>query len=185
MYLNRDNIQNHATYIHFSRDTTQDRLIHFGTGISNQLLLEVPIGHIGIHDTIVVTLGLDKSYMNTASYAANLRISLSDGTNNNLFYIFDHDYSHRYPCRPVSGYYDSDAWARVNPITQAPSMFKLTFVPFFNFATCETGQEGGYINTARFYSSVQLDITKYLRLQVLRLSSNDQVYIHYLKVEKF
>ena len=180
LYLNPDNIEYYATYLHSSADI-QDRVIRFGPGTTaGEKLLEVPIGHINFHATIVITVGLDKSYVNTNS-AADLRVGLSDGTNDNIFYIYDYANTLRYSCSLISGSNDNDA--KVNAGTQVPSMFKLTLTPFTRFGTCETGQEGGYIVTGRF--TAQMQTTKPLFLRVHRDASNEQQYIHYLKVDVY
>ena len=179
LYLTPDNIEYYATYLHSSADI-QDRVIRFGPGTAvGEKLLEVPIGHVNFHATVIITVGLDKSHLNLNP--ADLRIGLSDGTTQNIFYISDYANRLRYSCYPMSSSYDSDT--KVNAGTQVPSMFKLTFTPFTRFGTCETGQEGGYIVTGRF--SAQMQITKPLFLRVHRDSSNEQQYIHYLKVDVY
>ena len=71
--------------------------------------------------------------------------------------------------------------ARVSSTTLVPTTTKLTFSPFYKYGSCETAQEGGYINTARFTS--QLDITKSLFLQVVRHSRGERFSIFYFLVE--
>ena len=62
------NIEFYATYLHSSVDV-QGRVIHFGTGVGNEKLIEVPLGEIDHHASypIVTTVGIDKSHPNTAS----------------------------------------------------------------------------------------------------------------------
>ena len=64
MHLTSDNIRYHASYLHSSVDI-QDRVIHFGPGALHDKLLEIPIGQFDFHATIVITVGLVKSHLNT------------------------------------------------------------------------------------------------------------------------
>ena len=65
--------------------------------------------------------------------------------------------------------------------TKVPATFKLTFTPFYKYGSCDTAEEGGYINTGRF--NTQLDITKPLYLRVERNHAPEQYYFHYFLVE--
>ena len=172
------NIEFYATFLHCGVDI-QERVIYFGSGVAHAKLVEVPIGHVDQHATIVITVGLDKSHPNTASIDADAVVGISDGTNENLFILVDvNNYPALSPCRPISGAHDN------SPSTsgmRVPSSFKLTFIPFNKFGFCETAQEGGYINTGTFSS--QIDITKPLFLTVRRHNASELYYYHYFKVE--
>ena len=180
MLLTPKNVEFYATFLRSDVDI-QERVIHFGSGVANEKLLEVPIGEVDQHATIEITVGLKKSHLNTASDTDSV-VGISDGTNENLFIIVDVNNYHLYghsPCWPFPGTHDN---APINATgSQVPSTFKLTFTPFSKFGFCETAQEGGYINTATFNS--QIDITKPLFLTVKRHGTLEQYYYHYFKVE--
>ena len=174
-----DNIRYYASYLHSSVDI-QDRVIHIGPGSTDEKLLEIPIGHIDPHDTIIITVGLNKSHPNTPA-DFDPKIGISDGSNTNEFIINDignHAFSP--PCYVVSGVYDD---TRVSATAQTPSTFKLTFTPFFKYGACETAQDGGYINTGRF--NTQIDVSKPLYLTVFRSDAAENMYFHYFNVQIF
>ena len=185
MLLTPKNIEFHATFLHSDVDI-QERVIHFGHGlpgviVNNGKLIEVPLGGIAPHDTIVITLGLDKAYVNNASVDSDPIVGITDGTHKNLFAIWDaNNYPQASPCHVKyrTGTHDN---AKVSSGTQAPSTIKLTFAPFSKFGFCETAQEGGYINTGTF--NAQIDITKPLFLTVERSHAYEEYYFHYFKVE--
>ena len=178
LHLTPDNIEYFATFLHSSA-TIQDRVIHFGSGTANEKLLEVPLGKIDPHATIVITVGLDKSHPNTASTDSDPNIGISDGTNSNIVFIHDLDnYPSGSPCYLRDGSHDNTL---ISSGTKVPAMFKLTFTPFYKYGSCETAQEGGYINTGRF--NTQLDITKPLYLRVDRNNANEEYYYYYFLVE--
>ena len=178
LHLTPDNIEYWATFLDSSA-SIQDRVIHFGSGAANEKLLEVPLGQIDPHATIVITVGLDNSHPNTPSTDTDPVIGISDGTNSNVMYIVDMDnYGSFPPCYPTSGTHDN---TRVSSGTTVPATLKLTFTPFYKYGSCETAQEGGYINTGRF--NTQLDITKPLYLHVDRHSASEEYYFHYFLVE--
>ena len=177
LHLTPDSIRYLASFLDSSA-TIQDRVIHFGTGTANEKLLEVPLGQIDPHATIVITFGLDNSHPNTPAESDPL-IGISDGTNSNVMYIQDlSNYGSYPPCRPTSGTHDNTL---VSSGTKVPATFKLTFTPFYKYGSCETAQEGGYINTGRF--NTQLDITKPLYLRVDRDQASEEYYFHYFLVE--
>ena len=84
------------------------------------------------------------------------------------------------PCRVVSGI---DDYAHISATAQTPSTFKLTFSPFFRCGTCETAQDGGYINTVRFYT--QIDVSKPLHLTVKGHNGAENMYFHYFNVQTY
>ena len=189
--LTPNNIRFHATQLPVGPPgiSLQNRLIHFGAGAgsgatNDQVLIRVPIGEVDPHATIVITVGLDKSRLNTASVNSDPVVGISDGTSENLFEIVDaNDYdtpNPLSPCYSTSGTHDGTL---VSSTTQAPSKVTLTFNPFNKFGFCETAQEGGYINTAEFTS--RIDITKPLFLTVKRSTATEEYSFHYFKVEIF
>ena len=180
MYLTPDNIRYWASHLHSSADI-QQRVIHFGPGAENDLLIEVPLGEIDPRATIVVTVGLDEFRMNSAAADSDPRIGLWDGTSNNTQIIHDVDNYNLPPCQVI----DSTAQdGKLVPTdTPFPSVVKLTFIPFYRYAACETAQHGGYINTGTFRS--QLDTTKPLFLIVLRQHGSEEMFFRYFRVETF
>ena len=137
----------------------------------------MPLGQIDPHATIVITVGLDNSHPNTPT-DHDPYIEISDGSNTNLILMVDRSNYNDPPCRLFNGIHDNTL---VSSGTKVPATFKLTFTPFYKYGSCETAQEGGYINTGRF--NTQLDITKPLYLRVERSDANEQLYYHYFLVE--
>ena len=96
-----------------------------------------------------------------------------------MFYLNDvGNYAAYPPCSVVSGVHDD---ARVSSTARTPSTFKLTFTPFFKYGACETAQDGGYINTGRF--NTQIDVSKPLYFTVLRNDAAENTYFHYFNVQ--
>ena len=180
LHLTPDNIEYWATFLDSSA-TIQDRVIHFGSGSRNEKLLEVPLGQIDPHATIVITVGLDNSHPNTPATDTDPQIGISDGTITNNWWITDSaNYATLAPCTISSGSGSHDDTC-VSSGTKVPATFKLTFTPFYKYGSCETAQEGGYINTGRF--NTQLDITKPLYFRVDRQDATEEYYFHYFLVE--
>ena len=184
MFLAPCNIEFYATVLD-SSVTVQNRVMHVGAGTtddSDEVLMVVPIGHIDLHSTIVITVGLDNSHPNTAGVDSDPLVGISDGTNENLFKIVDKDDYSTSPVLPSdtnpAAVHDGTT---VSSTTEVPSKFQLTFTPFNKFGFAETAQEGGYINTATF--AQRIDITKPLFLIVRRGDGSEQYYFHYFRVE--
>ena len=78
LHLTGDNIEYWATFLHSSA-AIQNRVIHFGTGTANEKLLEVPLGQIDPHATIVITVGQNNSHPSTPSADSDPEIGISDG----------------------------------------------------------------------------------------------------------
>ena len=139
----------------------------------------MPIGHIDPHASIIITVGLNTTIPNVNH--SNLYVGVSDETNSNLWLIVSTlNYDIVSPCFILSGSGSHDD-TRVSSTTRTPTTTKLTFTPFYKYGSCETAQEGGYINTARF--TAQLDVTKPLFLQVRRYSATEPYSIFYFLVE--
>ena len=180
IYLTPDNIRYLASNLHPTANI-KSRLIHFSPGNENDLLIEIPLGPHDTRTVYVVTVGLEKSHLNTKRIDADLGVGISDGTNSNVQLIVDvNDYDTYPPCYPLNG---SSDHLLVSPGTKVPSVFKFIFFPFYKYTACETGQEGGYINTGSF--NAQIDVEKPIFLRVFRHNATEQVYIHYLKLETF
>ena len=176
LHVTPDNVRYLANYLDNSA-TIQDRAIYFATGTSNEKLLEVPLGQIDPHATIVITVGLD-NYRPNVPIDTDPYIGISDGTWVNKIWIREKSISASAPCGIYNGAQDSTSVASG---TRVPAAFKLTFTPFYKYGSCETAQEGGYINTGRF--NTQLDITKPLYLRVDRQTSSEVYYFRYFLVE--
>ena len=147
--------------------------------MANEKLLEVPLGEVDTRATIIITVGLDKSYPNTPAVDSDLIIGISDGTTQNLQRVNDiSNYPGLPPCRAVDGAHDNRL---VSNGTKVPAVFRLIFTPFYKYAACETAQEGGYVNTITFND--QIDTAKPLLLRVQREDAGEQYFINYLKVE--
>ena len=180
LHLTPDNFRYYASFLHSSADI-QERVIHFGAGVANEKLLEVPLGEVDPQSTIIITVGLKKSHLNTQGVDSDLRVGISDGAIFNTINLIDaNNYGSYPPCRPLDATHDN----LILPSTvQAPSTFKLTFVPFYKSGVCETAQEGGYINTGTFIA--QIDTSKPLFLRADRADANEEYFIHYIRVEIF
>jgi hypothetical protein len=180
LLLTPQNIEYYATFLHPGVDI-QPTVIHFGPRGDIVTLLEVPIGQIDQHATVVITLGQNKTHVNTPGVDSDWRVGISDGTNINVFLVVDaNNYPNYSPCFPVSGTHDGET---VPAGTLASATLKFTFTPYSKFAFCETAQKGGFINTGVFDS--QIDITKPLFLIVTGDETLGSYYYHYFKVEIF
>ena len=178
--MTADNIQYHATFID-SSVSIQGRLITIGPGSINEKLLEVPIGHIEPHASIIITVGLNTTIPNTPNVDSDFTIGVTDKTSKNMWGILDkNNYDSYSPCYiwPASGIHDD---TRVSTSTLVPTTTKLTFTPFYKYGSCETAQQGGYINTGRF--NAQVDITKPLFLQMDRKDAAEEYSFFYILVE--
>ena len=175
------NIRYLASYLHTNVDI-QERVIHLGPVTEfYEKLLEVPLGEIDAKATIIITVSLNKSHPNAQGTDSDIVLGISDGRNENLFWIVDiTNYRNQSPCYPGNGTHDD---IRVTPGTEVPAVFKLTFIPFYKYGACETAQEGGYINTGTFNNL--LDTTKPLFLHFSGHDFAEDYYIHYLSISIF
>ena len=177
MSITHENVRSKASFIH-SSGTIKDRTIRFRSRSQDEKILEVPLGAQCGTDVIVITLGLDKSYLNRDS---DLRIGISDGKTDNLYVTVDvGNYNNHSPCNPIDAVHDQ---RRVSRGTKPPSSFKFMFSPHTGNTYCETAQEGGFINSGTFKK--KLDVSQPL---FLRLSSDDvgeSYSIHYINVELY
>ena len=174
-----DNIRFFASFLHPSADI-QERVISFGPTTTIEKLLEVHLGEIDPKATISITVALNKSHPNTLGTDSDLRVGISDGTTDNLQFIFDvNNYVNLPPCQPLNGEHDN---VLVSNGTQVPAIFKLIFFPFYKYGACETAQEGGYINTGTFNN--QIDTSKPLSLRVYSDDEfGEEYFLHSLDVE--
>ena len=176
IHLTPDNIRYFASFLHTSADI-QDRVIHFGPGVADEKLLEVPLGEIDPCATIVITLGLDKSHHSVTD--SDINVGISDGTIENSQVIPDfNNYVDHSPCFVKHGSHDN---VLVASGTQVSATYKLIFTPFYKYGACETAQDGGYINTGTFDN--QIDTTKPLLLRLDREGGHEVYFVHYLRVE--
>ena len=87
LHLTADNIQYHATFID-SSVSVQGREINIGPGSADyEKLLEVPIGHIDPHASIIITVGLNTTGPNTPGEDSDLIVGVFDGVNKNVWGI--------------------------------------------------------------------------------------------------
>ena len=180
LHLVPGNIIDHASQLSPTVSIT-DKVIHVGSGASWEMLMTVPIGTVDPDSTITVTVGVDRSHFNTAGLDADPHFKVTDGTKFNEFSLVDiNNYKHYAPCFPLNGGADNDL---VSSGTKVPATFKFTFIPGQAFGYCETAQEGGYINTGKFNSNI--DIGKPLSLQIQREHGSEQYYFHYILIEVF
>ena len=178
LQLTSGNIGYFASFLHSSVDI-QERVIHFPSGTADEQLLEVPLGQVDPHATIVITVGLDHSHPNTPGIDSDFIVGISDGTNSNTQWITDvNNYPTWASCLPINGQHDD---IRLLSGTQVAATYKLTFNPFYKYAACETAQQGGYINTGTFND--QVDTNQPLYLVVNRQNAPEEYYFHYLDVQ--
>ena len=178
--LTPDNIRYFATFLSPTA-STQGRVIHIGPGTASEVLLKVPLGEVDPRATIVITIGVNNTNLNTPGTDSDLRVGISDGTNSNLQWIVDiSNYNSFPPCYPDSSSHDENL---VSSGTNVSSTFKLSFVPFYKYGACETAQDGGIINTGTFDS--QVDTAKPLFLHLVRHNAAEQYYLHYLNIEVY
>ena len=169
-----------ASYIDNSA-TIVDRAISFGTGTANEKLLEVPLGFIEPHATIRITVGLDDTRPSAPAVDHDLNIGISDGSNNNEFWIRDvNNYASDAPCWPVSATSDDK---RVTERTHAPAQAMMIFKPLRKYGACYLPLDGGYMNTATF--SAQLDLNRGISLILRREDGSEQYRVYYFLVEIF
>ena len=174
------NIEYYATFIHPGVHI-QPTVIQFGPRSDDEPLLEVPIGQIDQHATVVITLGQDKAHSSTPGVDSDYRVGISDGTNINVFEVPDaNNYPQWGPCYPIDATRDGDTVPHGTP---ASATYKFTFTPWSKFAFCETAQEGGFIETGVFNS--QIDITQPLVLIVTGAERDETYFYHYFKVDIF
>ena len=179
LHLTPGNIGFFASFIHPDADI-QERVIHLGAVTDGELLLEVPLGSIYPQATIVITVGLNKTHTNTVGKDSDLRVGISDGTNDNIQEIVDFNNYANFPsCYPVNA--ASEDGIKPMTGTQTSATYKLTFTPFYKYAACETAQEGGYINTGTF--STPIDTNQPLYLRVKQNDANEEYYVYYLDVK--
>jgi len=174
LFITPDNIRHLADYLDNSVSIS-DKYIYFGTGSSNERLIEVPLlepGEVDAQSSIRLTVAFDPDGVTSDS---DIRVGVSDGTYYNQFYIYDTSAS--YACAPYGGSHEGN---RVHQNYDTGEI-TLLFHPFHRYGACSTRHDGGYVNIARFSS--QLDITKGLSLQVNRDTSSERYKIYYFIVE--
>ena len=174
LFITPDNIRHLADYLDNSV-SIYDQYIYFGSGSTSEKLIDIPLlepGETDSQSSIRLTAAFDPDAVTTDS---DIRVGISDGTYYNQFYIYDTSAS--YACAPYGGSHQS------NTVHQNYHTGEVTllFHPFHRYGACSTRHDGGYVNTARF--STQLDITKGLSLQVNRDSYSERYKIYYFIVE--
>ena len=104
LQLTSGNIRYFASFLHSSVDI-QERVIHFPSGTANEQLLEVPLGQVDPHATIVITVGLDHSHPNTPGIDSDFIVGISDGTNSNTQWITDVNIADVVWCQQLSTHF--------------------------------------------------------------------------------
>ncbi len=179
LFIAPDNFQSLAMDVDDSF-IVEERAIKFGTGTSQEILFEVPLGFIDPHATIRVTVGLDDAAPSAPNSDHDPIIGLTDGSSVNEFTIVDVGNFHHYnPCGPLAASSQDDN--RVTERTHASGQATLIFRPIHKFGSCYLPIDGGYINTGTF--SAQLDSSRALSLRVRRSDSGEQYRFHYFLVE--
>jgi len=180
LFITPDNVESLASFIAHSA-VIEERAIRFGTGTTNELLLEVPLGFIEPHATIRVTIGLDDTAPTAPARDHDPTVGISDGTKYNEFWITDvSNYGSFSPCHPPSGSHDGK---RVTERTHAPAQATMIFKPIHRYGACYLPLDGGYMNTATFTS--QLDLKGGINLTLRRNHSGELYRIYYFLVEIF
>ena len=145
------------------------------------MLLRVPLtqpGELNPHAIIKVTVAFDPDAA-TSGTDHDPRIGISDGSYYNQFIILDiSSVTTTSPCYPYS--YISHENNRITELKVAGQV-TMTFDPFHQFGSCYTAQDGGYVNTAKFNS--QMDLTKGLDLVIHRHSASETYRFYYVLVE--
>ena len=182
IYVNPDNVEDLASFLHQSASIDKgNRLIYFGSGKDGDKLLEIPIGRICEENVVAITVGLVSEYWNTDE-DRDPRIGIADESGRyNLVKIYDvNNYVTAPPCHMSTGKDDN---IRVSEGTPVPAIFKFILNPAHRYGSCETGQEGGYLNTGRF--NVQTDITTPLRFHIKRHGGHEDYYFRYFLIEVY
>ena len=169
------NVRYLANFIDSSA-TIDSRSIRFGSGTTNEKLLQVPIaaaGELDAHASIRVTVGLTP-----VSGDSDPRIGISDGVNLNRFYIADTgNYGNYPPCGIEDGSREN---TRVTT-RRVSSQFTFLFSPFYKYGACSSAQDGGYLNVGTF--NKQVDPTIGISLEVYREHAPEQYKFSYFLVE--
>ena len=175
------NIRDVASFVH-SNATIRDRAVTFGSGISNDVLLVIPLacpGEPQPYSSIQITVGLDDSTLTGAGVDVDLRIGLIDGQRNlNQFVISDvNKYNTQPPCSLLDGVQDDN---RVSGM-QAPVQVTFVFTPSMRFGACYTAQDGGFGNSGTF--NAQVDLMEGVFLIVQRGDADEEYRLYYFQVE--
>ena len=171
-----DNVHYLASFIDSSA-TIDSRSIRFGHGrVIGEKLLQVPIaaaGELDAHASIRVTVGLTP-----ISGDSDPRIGISDGSNENKFFVMDSGNYRSYPpCYVFDGSYEN----KLVTTRRVSSQFTFLFSPFYKYGACSSPQDGGYLNVGTF--NKQVDPTNGLNLVVYRHHAPENYRLHYFLVE--
>ena len=171
-----DNVRYLASFID-SNATIDSRSIRFGTGTAyDQKLLQVPIaaaGELDAHASIRVTVGLTP-----LSGDSDPVIGISDGSNENKFFVVDSGNYRTYPpCYVIDGSHEN------NRVTtrRVSSQFTFLFSPFYKYGACSSAQDGGYLNVGTF--NKQVDPTNGINLVIYRNHAPENYKFRYFLVE--
>ena len=169
------NVECLADYISPNADIRKTE-IHFNSP-SPELLLRVPIETPKSDSAIVITMGFDGYYL-TKHY--RMRFTLHDSSSFNRFELMPEIlYTSAAPCYFTG--VESEHDTRVSEGTQPPSTFKFTLLPSIRLAHCETAQEGGYVNVAKFRDQLNPSAPWYLEFTTKY--RNEVHSIYYISIE--
>ena len=169
------NVHYFANFIR-SGATMGSQSIRFGHGTLYEKLLQVPIaaaGELDAHASIRVTVGLTP-----VSGDSDPRIGISDGSNENKFFVVDSGNYRSYPpCYVIDGSHEN------NRVTtrRVSSQFTFLFSPFYKYGACSSAQDGGYLNVGTF--NKQVDPTNGIDLVIYRNHAPENYKFRYFLVE--
>ena len=180
VFITPENIRYHASFLPHTTTTTDNRIIHIGTGgLHEEVVIRVPLaapGEVDPYTSIRITVGLKPP----GNEDKDIKVGLSDGVNDNFFILTDN--LDRPPCRPGPGPLAHDNnLLKTRTRDSQTSQFVLLFEPFHQYGACFTAQEHGYINTGTFPR--QLDINKGLDFFVQRNEVDETYDFYYFIVE--
>ena len=138
------------------------------------------LGVLNPGSTINVVIGFNAAHLDQHSGVP--RVEISD---QKIIYraaiVSSKDYYRYPPCRV----YDADAsdGRLVDPDSEVPATYRVTFVPNVGHVYCETGHKNGFTET-RVYN-MKLDMSMPISLAIVRGKTNDQYLIHFIQVEIF
>ena len=166
----------YASFIHSSA-TIDDLTIQFGAGSSGEELLRVPIaapGELLPQAMIRITVG-----MNPPVADNDPRVGISDGVNNNQYYLVE-DASLTTtvlnPCEIADGTHNGRSAPHGNIVA---GTYIMIFDPIHNFGSCSTNN--GFSTNGKFSNHV--DPSKGLSLVLNRDNAAEEYTFHYFLVE--
>lgn len=180
IFINADTIQHLSSYVNQSVLNIDGHLIKFFEGSANDRLFEVPVvdkGELDIHATLRVTVAVQPPTP-THSTDRDPIIGLVDGVEINAFMLHDQSNYGYTSCQLLQATHDITDISTLTAVTQ---QYTLIFKPYSRYGACVTAQSGGYVNTGRFNS--QLDVSQSLHLVVQRNNAGEDYTFNYILIE--